>query len=316
MKIYRNIDEIQRSDSTVITIGTFDGVHRAHKEILKKVLELAREKKSRSLIITFDPHPQEVLKNKTPEIKLLCSTEEKLKLFEQEGIDCVWLVKFTEEFSKTNAREFYEKMIYSKIGISDLVIGYDHVFGRNREGDFNTLVELSKEYNFNIYRVEEIDINGIKVSSTKIRHFLQEGDIEFANALLGYKYSLEGFVTEGDKVGRQLGFPTANIQPLKENKVIPGDGVYVSQAEYNGKVYNGMLYIGYRPTLTEGMKRAIEINLFDFDSDIYGEKLIITFIKRLRSEMMFGSKEDLINQIKEDKKETLEYFRINKTSKK
>lgn len=316
MIVYRNIDEIKRSEKTIITIGTFDGVHRAHKEILNKVIELAREKKSRSLIITFDPHPQEVLKNKSPDIKLLSSPDEKLKLFEQEGIDCVWLIKFTEEFSKTNAKDFYEKMIYAKIGISDLVIGYDHVFGRNREGDFNTLVELGKELNFKIHRVEEIDIDGVKVSSTKIRHFLMEGEIESANRLLGYEYSFEGIVTQGDKVGRTLGFPTANLEPVKENKVIPGDGVYVSRAEHNGKVYNGMLYIGYRPTLTEGMKRAIEINLFDFDLDIYGEKLKITIIKRLRSEMMFGTKEDLVKQISLDKKETLEHFRINKTEKK
>lgn len=312
MKVYRNIDEIQRSDATIISIGTFDGVHRAHREILKKVLALAHEKNSRSLIITFDPHPQEVLKNKTPEIKLLCSTEEKLKLLEQQGIDCVWLIKFTEEFSRTNAREFYEKMIYAKIGISDLVIGYDHVFGRNREGDFNTLVELGKVLKFNIFRVEEIDIDGAKVSSTRIRHYLMEGDIESANRLLSYNYSFEGLVTEGDKVARQLGFPTANLQPVKENKVIPGDGVYITEIEHKGKIYDGMLYIGFRPTLTEGVIRVIEVNMFEFDSIIYGEKLNVRFIKRLRGEMKFDTKEELIKQINSDKKETLEHFRINK----
>lgn len=312
MKVYRNIDEIQRSDSTIISIGTFDGVHKAHKEIINKVLELAKKKNSRSLIITFDPHPQEVLKNKSPEIKLLSSTDEKMRLFEQAGIDCVWLVKFTEEFSKTNAREFYEKMIYSKIGISDLVIGYDHVFGRNREGDLNTLLELGKDYKFNVLRVEEIDIDGVKVSSTKIRHYLMDGKIESANKLLGYNYSFEGIVTEGDKVARQLGFPTANLQPVKDNKVIPGDGVYVSRIDFNGKVFDGMLYIGFRPTLTQGLKRVIEVNVFEFDLAIYGEKLTVSFIKRLRGEMKFDSKEELINQINSDKKETLEYLRINK----
>ncbi|RPI18274.1 MAG: bifunctional riboflavin kinase/FAD synthetase [Ignavibacteriae bacterium] len=316
MKVYRNIDEIQRSDSTIISIGTFDGVHRAHKEIIKRVLELAHGKKSRSLIITFDPHPQEVLKNKTPEIKLLTSTDEKLKLFEQAGIDCVWLVKFTEEFSKTDPRDFYEKLIYKKIGISDLVIGYDHVFGRNREGDFNTLKELGEEYKFNIYRVEAIEIDGITVSSTKIRHFLMEGDIESANKLLGYNYSFEGIVMEGDRVARQLGFPTANLQPVKENKVIPGDGVYVSQIEYNGNMYDGMMYLGFRPTLTEGLKRVIEVNMFDFDSVIYGGKLNVSFIKRLRGEKKFDSKEELIKQISSDKKETLEHLRIIKTENK
>jgi riboflavin kinase/FMN adenylyltransferase len=311
MEIFRNIDEIKRSDDTVISIGTFDGVHCAHRKIIEKVLLLAEEKKSRSLIITFDPHPQEVLKNKSPEIKLLTSTEEKLEQFRQLGVDFVWLINFTPEFSKTDANEFYEKLVYTKIGIRDLVIGYDHVFGRNREGDFNTLTELGKKFNFDIHRVEEIDIDGAPVSSTRIRHNLAEGNMEAANKLLGYSYSLEGIVVEGDKVARGLGFPTANLHPLKENKVIPGDGVYAVKIYYSGTEYYGMMYIGYRPTLTEGKKHVIEVNIFDFDSNLYGEKLSVGFLSKIRNEMKLNSKEEIIKQIQSDKTEILDYLKIN-----
>jgi riboflavin kinase/FMN adenylyltransferase len=311
MDIFRNIDEIKRSDATVISIGTFDGVHCAHRKIIEKVLQLAKDKKSRSLIVTFDPHPQEVLKNKSPEIKILTSTEEKLEQFRQLGIDTVWLVNFTPDFAKTDAKDFYEKLVYSKIGISDLVIGYDHVFGRNRDGDFNTLTELSKKFNFNIHKVEEIDIDGIKVSSTKIRRYLADGNMEIANKLLGYNYSLEGIVVEGDKVARSLGFPTANLYPVKENKVIPGDGVYAVKVNHGSEEFYGMMYIGFRPTLTEGKKHVIEVNIFDFDSNLYGEKLSIGFLSKTRDEMKLSSKEEIIKQIQSDKTEIQEYLKIN-----
>lgn len=311
MEIFRNIDEIKKSDSTIISIGTFDGVHCAHRKIIEKVLLLSEEKKSRSLIITFDPHPQEVLKNKSPEIKLLTSTDEKLEQFRKLGTDIVWLINFTPEFAKTGAKDFYEKLVYAKIGISDLVIGYDHVFGRNRQGDFNTLTELGKNLNFNIHRVEEIDIDGAPVSSTRIRHFLAEGNMEAANKLLGYSYSLEGAVVEGDKVARGLGFPTANLLPVKENKVIPGDGVYAVKINHRSEEHYGMMYIGFRPTLTEGKKHVIEVNIFDFDSNLYGEKLIISFLSKTRGELKLNSKEEIIKQIQSDKTGILEYLKIN-----
>lgn len=185
MVVYRDIDEITRDDSTIISIGTFDGVHRAHRQVIQKILDLSSEQSSRSLIVTFDPHPQEVLKNRTPEIKLLTTTSEKLKLFNELGIQNVLVLKFTREFSKTTAREFYEKLIYTKIGIRDLIVGYDHGFGRNREGDFQMLIEISKEFGFNVYRVDEIDIDNMKVSSTNIRNLLIEGNINKANSLFG-----------------------------------------------------------------------------------------------------------------------------------
>jgi riboflavin kinase/FMN adenylyltransferase len=310
MTIFRNIDDIIRDDSTIISVGTFDGVHYAHRQVIKKVLNLASEHGARSFIVTFDPHPQEVLKNKTPDIKLLNTTPEKLKLFEELGIENVLVIKFTHEFSKTTAREFYENLIYSKIGIRSLVVGYDHGFGRGREGDFQMLKKLGEEFSFSVNRVDEIDINSTKVSSTNIRHFLTEGNVENANSLLGYLYSFEAMVIHGDNIGRELGFPTANLTPLTENKVIPGNGVYAVKVELNGTEYNGMMNIGFRPTVSEDSKRVIEVNILDFSAEIYGNKLAVSFVRRLRDEKKFGSKNELIEQIKIDREQTLKILNI------
>jgi len=311
MVIYRNINEIQRNDSTIISVGTFDGVHCAHRQIINKLLKLAAEQNSRSFIITFDPHPQEILKNKTPEIKLLNTTSEKLKLFNELGIENTLIINFTEEFSKTTAREFYEKLIYPSIGIKDLVVGYDHGFGRNREGDFQMLLDLGKELGFGIHRVEEIDIDNMKVSSTNIRHLLIDGNIQKANSLLGYLYSFDAKVIDGDKIGRELGFPTANLLPIAPNKVIPGNGIYAVKVEFNGKEYNGMMSIGYRPTINEEGKKVIEVNILDFSGDLYGFTITIYFVNRLRDEKKFKSREELIEQIKIDRQQTIKILNIS-----
>lgn len=312
MHIYRGFEGLTRNDSTVITIGTFDGVHGAHRQILNKVLELSKANNARSFIVTFDPHPQEVLKNKSPDIKLLTTTDEKIKLFEKIGIENVLIINFTEEFSKTNARDFYKDIIYSKAGISHLVVGFDHVFGRNREGDFGTLQELGKEFGFEVHRVDEIDIEGIKVSSTKIRHFLDEGNIDMANKLLGHEYGFEGQVVEGDKNGKKFGFPTANVEPAASNKLIPGDGVYCVKVLVGRDEYYGMMNIGFRPTVSEGIKKIMEVNIFDFDKDIYGEKIYIWFLTRLRSEVKFNSITELIEQLNKDRENSLNYLKSKK----
>jgi riboflavin kinase / FMN adenylyltransferase len=312
MKVYRDFEGLQRDDSTVISIGTFDGVHGAHRQILNRVIELAKKSNARSFIVTFHPHPQEVLKNKTPDIKLLSTTDEKIKLFEKIGIDNVLIITFTMEFSKTNAKDFYKDLIYSKVGISDLVVGFDHVFGRNREGDFSTLQELGKELNFKVHKVEEIDIDNIKVSSTKIRHLLAEGDIELANSLLGHEYGLEGVVVQGDKSGRTLGYPTANLEAVSVNKQIPADGVYCVRVEAGGEQFFGMMNIGYRPTLTEGINKIMEVNIFDFSRNLYGKKIYVNFLKRLRSEIKFNSKEELLIRLHQDKEESLNYLKSKK----
>lgn len=310
MQVYRNIDDIKRDEKTAVTIGTFDGVHLAHRSVIDKVLELSKQNNLRSFIVTFEPHPQEVLKNKTPDIKLLNTIDEKLRLLEKTGIENVLIINFTEEFSKTQAKEFYENFVYGKIGISDLVIGYDHLFGRNREGDFSTLTKLGDEFNFKVHRVEEIDVEGKPVSSSRIRKYFAEGQIEKANGLLGYEYSFDGIVIEGDKVGRTIGYPTVNMKPVKENKVMPNDGVYCVRVSMGNEEHFGMMYIGYRPTLSAGIIRALEVNIFDFDRNIYGEKLTVSFLTKLRDDIKFTSKEELIEQINKDKENSLKFLNI------
>ncbi|MGH2574834.1 MAG: bifunctional riboflavin kinase/FAD synthetase [Ignavibacteria bacterium] len=308
MKVFRNIGEVSRDNNTVISIGTFDGVHLAHRLIINKVLELSKSGDARSLIITFDPHPQEVLKSKSPEIKLLTTTDEKLEFFNELGVQNVLIINFTEEFSKTSARDFYEKIVFAKLGISNLVIGYDHMFGRNREGNYNTLTKLSEEFKFKLTRVNEFDIDGVPVSSTRIRNYLAAGEIQKANSLLGYDYSFDGIVIEGDKVGRQIGYPTVNIKPVSYNKLLPDDGVYCVKINCGNQQFYGMMYIGYRPTLSEGTRKAIEVNIFDFESNIYGEKLTINFLTKLRNDIKFNSKEELIKQIGQDKEQSLKFI--------
>lgn len=311
MVIYRNFDEIERMDATIISVGTFDGVHFAHRQVIHKVLSLAGENNARSLLITFDPHPQEVLKNRTPDIKLLTTAPEKMKLFEELGIENVLVIKFTEEFSKTNARTFYRNLVFEKIGISHLVVGFDHGFGRNREGDLQMLKDLGNELGFQVHRVDEIDINSTKVSSTNIRHFLADGNIEKANSLLGYLYGFDAKVIKGDSMGRELGFPTANLELLTGNKVIPGNGVYAVKVEFEGDEFNGMMNIGFRPTVSENSKRVIEVNIIDFSETIYNKTLTVKFVKRVRDEKKFGSKNELVEQIKKDKIEILRILNKN-----
>lgn len=304
-----------RDDKTAVTIGTYDGLHLAHRQIISKVTELAKKNNLRSFVITFEPHPQEVLKNKTPDIKLLTSLDEKLRLLEKAGVENVLVIEFTPEFAKTQAKEFYEKFVYGAVGLNDLVVGYDHLFGKDRQGDFQTLVDLGKEFNFRVHRVEEIDVDGKPVSSTRIRKALAEGNIEEANKLLGHEYSFDGIVVEGDKVGRTIGYPTVNLQFIKENKVMPNDGIYCVSVVYGGKEYYGMMYHGVRPTLSEGLVRAKEVHIFDFDKTIYGEKLTVSFLTKLRDDKKFTSKEELIAQIDKDKHDSLRFLEIKQNYK-
>lgn len=312
MRVYRNIEEVNRESKTIISVGTFDGVHAAHRSIITKVTGLGRQNNARSFIVTFHPHPQEVLKSKAPGIKLLTTTGEKLSILQSLGIENVLLINFTEEFSKTSPEDFYENLIYGKIGIEHLVVGFDHLFGHNREGDFDALLQYGRELGFTVDRVDEIDVNGDKVSSSKIRKYLTEGVIEKANRLLGYEYGLSGTVVVGDKIGRELGYPTANISPDYANKLVPADGVYCVRVSYGSGKFFGMMNIGFRPTLTNGTKWVAEVNIFNFEKEIYGEKLSVNFLTKLRDEKRFGSKDELVQQINSDKENSIKYLRQNK----
>jgi riboflavin kinase/FMN adenylyltransferase len=306
MKVIRDFESVEYNKNSVITIGTFDGIHLGHRKIIDSVHEIRDSKNLRSIIVTFEPHPQIVLKNKAHDIKLLSTLEEKLEMFERLGIDMVYVINFTKEFSQNTAEEFYKKFIFDKFGLSDIVIGYDHMVGRNREGGFKTLKKLSGEYDFNIHKIDELKIHGYSVSSTVIRNMLLASSVKDAAMLLCDYYPFTGEVIYGDKLGRKIGFPTANIKPLSEYKLIPKNGVYLVLSEIKGKKYYGMMNIGVRPTVTEGLKNTNEIYFMDFNNDIYGEIIKIKFLDFIREEKKFNSVNELKQQIEKDKEVSID----------
>lgn len=306
MQVIKDINGFEFDKKSAITVGTFDGIHSGHKKIIEKLNAVKKSKGLRSVIITFDPHPQIVLRNKAKDIKILTTLEEKLEIFEQLGIDIAYVINFTKEFSQTTADEFYKNYLINKIGLSDLILGYDHMFGKNREGNFDTLKELSEQNNFTVDKVDEYQFEGQHISSTVLRDLLSnEGDVKRVAQILGRYYSIEGKVVEGKKLGRELGFPTANIEVSNEFKLIPKKGIYTVQVQIDGKDFYGMMSIGNNPTVTDEDSIKLEVNIFDFDENIYGKNIKVSFIERLRDEKKFDSIETLKTQISEDKKLSL-----------
>ena len=304
MEIYHSIQEFNTVPDAVVTIGTFDGVHYGHQKIISRLVEIAKETIGEVVVLTFFPHPRMVLFPDDHGLQLLNTLDEKIRLLEKFGVQHLIIHSFSREFSRTSSTEFVRDILINKIGTKKLVIGYDHHFGRNREGSFADFVELSTLYNFEVEKIPEQDVDDVAVSSTKIRNALLEGDVTTANHFLSYEYSLTGKVIEGKKIGRTLGFPTANIQ-IKENyKLIPANGIYAVRAIINNTIYKGMLSIGHRPTFDNG-ERSIEINIFDFDKDIYGELITIQFVNRIRDEVKFSNVELLIKEIQNDKMKAL-----------
>lgn len=304
MIVARSLEDLKFDKKSIITVGTFDGVHLGHQEIIKILNSVKENKGLRSVIVTFDPHPQIVLRNKDKDIKILSTTNEKIKVFESYGIDLVYVISFTKEFSQTSARDFYIKYLINGVGMTDLVLGYDHMFGKNREGNFDTLAEMSEEFEFNVDKVEEFTLDGAHISSTEIRKFLQTGEIEKANDLLGREYSIEGEVIHGDKRGKELGYPTANMK-VDDFKLIPKTGIYAVSVEVDNAKHSGMMSIGLNPTVSNTNSIKIEVNIFDFDKDIYGKKIKVNFIEYLREEQKFNSLEELIEAMASDKQKVL-----------
>jgi riboflavin kinase/FMN adenylyltransferase len=296
--------------NSVVTVGTFDGIHLGHKKIISDLLEIGKSKNLRSVVVSFDPHPQLILRNKHREIKLLSTTDEKLAEFEKLGVDLVYILNFTKELAEVSAEDFFKNYLIEKIGLTDIVLGYDHNFGKNREGNFDTLKTFGEKYGFGVHKVDEFKINGDRVNSTTIRNFLSEGNVSKASFLLGNNYYFSGRVVYGDKRGRTIGFPTANIELLSEHKLIPKNGVYFVSAEVKGNKYFGMMNIGNRPTIAENDGIFIEVNLFAFNDNIYGETMKTEVISFLRDEKKFSSLDELVEQLKKDK-ETC-YGLINK----
>jgi riboflavin kinase/FMN adenylyltransferase len=292
-----------------LTIGTFDGVHLGHRKIIDRLNEIAREIKGESVIFTFDPHPRKVISPDESNLRLLTSLDEKIELFEQSGIDHLIIYPFTPEFAQLTYSEFVEQILVGQIHTKFLVVGYDHKFGKNRQGDFEFLKNCADRLGFRIEKLDVLLMNESNISSTKIREAIQHGDIDTANRFLGYPFAIHGIVVEGQKLGRQIQFPTANIETLDPDKIIPGYGVYVVQVKVAGKLYQGMLNIGSRPTVNNNADhRSVEVNIFDFDADIYGEHLEVIFLHKLREEQKFASLDALKDQLAKDKANTKSFF--------
>ncbi|NEQ49477.1 MAG: bifunctional riboflavin kinase/FAD synthetase [Leptolyngbya sp. SIO3F4] len=304
MKVFNGIEAFERIPRPVVTTGTFDGVHIGHQKIIRSLRNVAESVGGESVVLTFDPHPRSVLQPES-QIWLLTTLEEKKRLLAEHGIQNLIVHPFTKEFSRITSLEFVRDILVNRIGTHKLVIGYDHHFGRNREGSFEHLMEYGPTYGFEVEEISALDIDKVNVSSTKIRNALLLGDLETARAYLSYDYLLEGTVVPGRKLGRSLGFPTANLDVSHTRKLIPADGVYAVWVEVDHVRYRGMLNIGLNPTVTESGARTIEVNLFDFDRDIYGSQVSVIFKHRIRDEQRFDSVEDLQAQLHQDKETTL-----------
>jgi riboflavin kinase/FMN adenylyltransferase len=289
-----------------VTIGTFDGVHLGHQKILEQITTSARSNHCESLVLTFFPHPRMVLQEGT-EMKQLNTLDEKIALLANLGIDHLVVHPFDKEFSRMTAEDFVQKVLVGTFKVQKIIIGYDHRFGRNRTADINDLIEFGHSYDFEVAQISAQEFKTVSVSSTKIRTALSEGQIELANEYLGYDYSLTGTVTKGQQLGRTIGYPTANIHIEEDYKLIPQNGVYVAKCLVNQQTIYGMMNIGNRPTVN-GVTQTIEVNLFDFNDDIYGQTITVSLLKRLRNEQKFDSLDALKNQLALDKQAALSYI--------
>lgn len=303
MKIITNIIQAKKIKNAVVTIGTFDGVHLGHQAIFKEMRRMAQEVGGETVVVTFYPHPRQVLAIGTERLRFICSQEEKLKKIEEYGIDNVVIIPFTKEFASTPSEVFIKDYIIERIHPAVIVVGYDHHFGKNRMGDFEMLTRLGEQYGFKTIQVEAQDVNEVAVSSTKIRNYLWAGNVKAANELLGYPYSVTGTVVAGNKIGRTIGFPTANLDIPNEFLMINNPGVYACQTSIDGKTYNAMANTGSRPTIGDRAEGdfIIEVNIFDFEGDLYGKTLKVWFLDRIRDEVKFTGLEALKIQLEQDR---------------
>ena len=306
LKTYQSLNEFKPSKKTIVTLGTFDGVHLGHNAILDKICTIAKQENLESVLLTFFPHPRLIISNDS-EIKMLNTMAEKAMLLEQKGIQNFIIHPFDKLFSELSPREFVEQVLIKQLNIQKIIIGYDHKFGKNRAANIIDLIAFGKEFDFEVEEIPAKQVDEVSVSSTKIRNSLLEGKISLANAYLGYSYMLSGNVVKGNKLGRTIGFPTANIQISENYKLIPKNGAYIVTALVNNKTVFGMLNIGIKPTLG-GNLLSIEVHLLHFSEDIYGQKMQVNVIERLRDEQKFESLEALKSQLEIDKKTTIQYF--------
>lgn len=300
MRVIKELTSETSFNNPILTLGTFDGVHLGHQAIIKAMVKEASEKQQESVLLTFHPHPRMVLYPDSHSVRLIDSVEEKLEKLEKLGLDTVILFPFTTKFSRLTAIEFVRDVLVSQIGVKTMNVGHDHHFGKNREGSFQQLVELGTLYGFEVNETQAIGIDGTTISSTKIRNAIKEGAIATANQFLGTPYQINGHVVHGNKLGRTIGFPTANIEIDQAYKLLPANGVYAVQVELNNRKLNGVMNIGIKPTVQQSERISVEVFLFDFSEDIYGEHLSVKLLERLRGEQKFDSIEALKSQLSND----------------
>jgi riboflavin kinase/FMN adenylyltransferase len=306
LKIFHSINDFQITKKTILTLGTFDGVHIGHKKILQKLTQNTPNEDYESVVLTFFPHPRMVLQEDS-NIKLLNTIKEKQDLLEEIGIENLVIHPFDETFSQLTAEEFVKTVLVEKFHVQKIIIGHDHRFGRNRTANIDHLIDFGKQYGFDVSQISVQELNEISVSSTKIRNAILDGNIQLANDYLGYSYFITGTVITGKQLGRTIGFPTANIKIEENYKLIPQNGVYLVQASINSQIINGMMNIGTNPTVG-GQEQSIEIHFLDFDADIYNQELKVSILHRIRDEKKFNSLQDLQEQLQKDKVITKEYF--------
>jgi len=314
VKIYHSIEDFENVSFPVLTTGTFDGVHLGHKTILDRLNAIAKNDNGESVLLTFSPHPRIVLFPEQNDLKLLTTREEKIALLEHSGVDHLIIHPFTREFSRLGSVEFIRDVLVNRLQIKKLVIGYNHHFGRNREGSLEHLLECGPVYGFDVEEIPAADIDNVNVSSTKIRNALHNGDLSTAKSYLGHDYSLTGVVIKGEGRGTDIGYPTANIEIENPIKLIPANGVYAVYITISGTRYKAMMNIGVRPTVsgnTDTAERTIEINVFDFSRDIYGQSVRVTMIDKIRDEVKFDSVKELAAQLAVDKDSALYLLNTN-----
>ena len=307
MEIYNHFSDFRKLENAVVTIGTFDGVHFGHQKIIRRLCELAKATGGESVILTFFPHPRLIIDPENQHLKMINTIDEKAKILAGLGVDHLIITPFTRDFSNLSPAEYIKQILVDTIGVKNLIVGYDHRFGKDRLGGMADLQKFAGLYDFAIEEIAEQDINDVAVSSTKIRTALLDGDVALASTYLGYYFSIHGRVIKGDKIGRTIGFPTANIFVEETYKLIPSDGIYAVTVELNGVSFKGMAYIGQRPTIN-GMTRNIEVNIFEFNQEIYGQLITMNFLKFLRHDVKFTGLEALKDQLHADKLATLKYF--------
>ena len=308
MRIHQDLSEVSHNKNSVVTLGTFDGVHLGHSKIIDEVVKKAALFEGRSFLITFYPHPKKIISREN-KIELLSTHSEKVKLIESIGIEHMLIIKFTKEFSQLGPDKFLEKYIVDGIGAREVVIGYDHHFGKERGGDINFLQKKGSDSGFEVTIIPAYDIDGVAISSSKIRRAILEGDIKLANKYLGRLYSFSGKVIRGDKRGRELGFPTANLDVENKDKLLPAIGIYVVEFIVKEKKHFGLLSVGKRPTFYSAGDIVPEVYIYDFDENIYDEFVTVNVVERIRGEEKFSSADELVKQMNNDKKVGIEILK-------